>query len=411
MASGPMLIFDKSTLQSLNPDEAVWLDNFFMTNITPLFFVETLADLEKEVRAGRTPEEVVGNLAYKTPDLQSRPNAHHLTLLGGELVGVDRLDLVNGRPHIVGGTKVHLEGRAGVIFRQAPEEEAFHRWQKGDFLDVERLIAKRWRSALITADFRGDCGPFAAAFAAHGKPKDLPAVKALAESVIDDPDTENVLIGALGIAGVPRPVGERALERWRQAGRPPIRDFAPYLRHIAVIEFFFYLAVAADLISRERPSNKVDLAYLYYLPFCMIFVSSDKLHRRVVPLFLRPNQSFIEGKELKADLARLDAYYSSLPEEAKAQGLFELAPHPPADDSYLVTRLWDRHLPGWRQSRRPSQSEEVGEAILEQVRRLREEATPAAESGARGSDDVDHMLIERRVFARKGKWRRFPKEV
>ena len=44
---GPILIFDKSTLQSLNVDEAVWLDNFFMTNITPLFFIETLADLEK----------------------------------------------------------------------------------------------------------------------------------------------------------------------------------------------------------------------------------------------------------------------------------------------------------------------------------------------------------------------------
>jgi len=25
----PMLIFDKSFLESLNPDEAAWLDNFF----------------------------------------------------------------------------------------------------------------------------------------------------------------------------------------------------------------------------------------------------------------------------------------------------------------------------------------------------------------------------------------------
>lgn len=68
MATGPTLIFDKSTLQSLSVDESVWLDNFFTTNITPLFFVETLADLEKKVRQGRTPEQIVGNLAYKTPD-------------------------------------------------------------------------------------------------------------------------------------------------------------------------------------------------------------------------------------------------------------------------------------------------------------------------------------------------------
>ena len=33
----------------------------------PLFFVETLADLKKEVGEGRTPEQVVGNLAEKAP--------------------------------------------------------------------------------------------------------------------------------------------------------------------------------------------------------------------------------------------------------------------------------------------------------------------------------------------------------
>jgi hypothetical protein len=34
---GPPLIFDKSTLQSLNPDEAMWLDQYFISVITPLF--------------------------------------------------------------------------------------------------------------------------------------------------------------------------------------------------------------------------------------------------------------------------------------------------------------------------------------------------------------------------------------
>jgi len=43
----------------------MWLDHFFICNITPMFFVEVLADLEKEPKRGRTPEQVVGNLAYK----------------------------------------------------------------------------------------------------------------------------------------------------------------------------------------------------------------------------------------------------------------------------------------------------------------------------------------------------------
>ena len=58
MSSGPITLFDKSTLQSLNPDESVWFDNFYRTVISPLFFVETLTDLSKEVEAGRTPEQV-----------------------------------------------------------------------------------------------------------------------------------------------------------------------------------------------------------------------------------------------------------------------------------------------------------------------------------------------------------------
>ncbi len=93
MSLGPILIFDKSTLQSLNVDEAVWLDNFFMTNITPLFFIETLADLEKEVRKGKTPEQVVGEIAYKIPDMSPRSNVHHMALAGGELLGKGKIEM------------------------------------------------------------------------------------------------------------------------------------------------------------------------------------------------------------------------------------------------------------------------------------------------------------------------------
>jgi hypothetical protein len=87
MPPGPILIFDKSALQALSVDESNWLDNFFMTNITPLFFAETLADLEKEIRDGRTPEQVVGNLALKTPDMSSTACAHHWKIISGVLAG------------------------------------------------------------------------------------------------------------------------------------------------------------------------------------------------------------------------------------------------------------------------------------------------------------------------------------
>src|SRR5262245_30244074 len=77
---GPNTIFDKSALQALSIDESVWLEAYFLSNVTPLFYVETLADLEKAAAEGRTPEEVVASLASKTPS-DAYPNVHHRTLI------------------------------------------------------------------------------------------------------------------------------------------------------------------------------------------------------------------------------------------------------------------------------------------------------------------------------------------
>ena len=87
MPLGPITICDKSGLQALSVDEAVWFDHFYYSNITPLFFVETLADLEKEVARGRTPEEVVSNIAMKAPTRGGLPNVHHRTMAIGDLLG------------------------------------------------------------------------------------------------------------------------------------------------------------------------------------------------------------------------------------------------------------------------------------------------------------------------------------
>ncbi len=93
------------------------------------------------------------------------------------------------------------------------------------------------------------------------------------------------------------------LQRWGAAGRPALQEFVPYFKHVFSVDLFFHLALAADLISRVRPAgkadNKVDISYLYYLPFCRVFTSSDNLHERVVPLFLRDDQSFVKGPELR----------------------------------------------------------------------------------------------------------------
>src|SRR3984957_8005132 len=120
MPMGPFLIFDKSSLESVNLDEAGMLDNFYMSNITPLLFVGCLADLEKGIRSRRTREQLVGTLATRTPESQSYPNVHHSTILRGELAGRFNLRTVHGRVVLAGGKRVQLGDKRGVVFEQSP---------------------------------------------------------------------------------------------------------------------------------------------------------------------------------------------------------------------------------------------------------------------------------------------------
>jgi hypothetical protein len=411
MSQGPILIFDKSALQAMNPDEANWLDNFFLTNITPIFYIETLADLEKAVHAGRTPEEIVGNLAVKTPDMQSSPAIHHSKLLGTDLYGLETV-VMDGRILRAGGRVVTLDGKSGVFFEKTKEEEALYRWQEHEFLDLERQIAKVWRRELSNVDYEETYRFFQKWFLI-GKPKTLVEAKVLAEALIDGSPQAASLVFGLNLVGVPNAAQQQVVDRWQSVGKPPLRQFAPYFRYVYLVDLFFNLAIAADLISRDRSSNKIDLAYVYYLPFCQVFTSSNKLHERVVPLFLRQNQTFVKGQELKTDLRKLDEHYSALPEEVKASGLHKFADCPPEDTAFLVTRLWDTHLPAWRalkaQKKEPDQSKHKD--LIAELDRIEHEAQSSDPSARISAEEMQYVTLIRNVMRKKGKWNRFGPDV
>jgi hypothetical protein len=64
---GPIAIFDKSALQALNMDEAVWFDVFFSANVTPPLYVETLADSKRRSMLAR-PERAFRNARREDAD-------------------------------------------------------------------------------------------------------------------------------------------------------------------------------------------------------------------------------------------------------------------------------------------------------------------------------------------------------
>lgn len=145
----------------------------------------------------------------------------------------------------------------------------------------------------------------------------------------------------------------------------------------------------------------------------MVFASNDKLHARVVPLFLREDQEFVNGVDLKADLKKLDEYYSQLPEEVRRQGVTKFASWPPFEGDFLVTRLFDRFLPRWREiAKKPMKiSKEVEAELIERLKRMKK-----GMPGDRGEEPIDvetadYVVMERLVPLQRGKWVLFSPEV
>ena len=179
------------------------MDNFYMSTITPLFFVECLADLEKQMRSGSTPEQLVGSLADRTPDSQGYPNVHHMAILNGELSRQFNLKTVYERVAMAHGEPVQLGEKKGLVYRKSKEQEALERWTKRQFLEVERNIAKEWRRSLTRVDFdtmvrnvMGHLGPWRT-------PKTLEDAKQIADAIIDYMDPEWLLRFGLDLLGVP----------------------------------------------------------------------------------------------------------------------------------------------------------------------------------------------------------------
>jgi hypothetical protein len=300
---GPITLFDKSFLQTLTTDESVWFDHLFYPVICPLFFIETLADLEKTPRSGRTAEQEVGIIAAKTPQMSGSPCYFHPSMYAQDLMG-NHVPM-NGQIPRAGIKTVVRNGEIGGIAEEADESRAFGRWQRGQFYELERIHARAWRARLASIDLTSIEKAMKNAGVNSKTCKSLESALQMADNaVIGLSKSYGRFDAMLTVLDVPEDNRRRIRERWKRMGHPSLRIFAPYAAHVSRIEIFFWVAMGANLIASSRASHQVDMAYLFYLPFCSVFVSNDKLHRLCAPLFLRPDQTFVWGEDLKADPGR-----------------------------------------------------------------------------------------------------------
>jgi hypothetical protein len=165
---------------------------------------------------------------------------------------------------------------------------------------------------------------------------------------------------------IPQQLHAPIVQAWQHSGKRTLAEFAPYAAYALTVEIFLQVALGAGLIGVERPSNRADIAYLFYLPFSMVFVSSDRLHRSCAPLFMRPDQEFVWGLDLKPALKAVNDHFLRFPEAEREKGISAFAHYPPTGNQ--VADLWDRFMRKGYRDEEPIKLDPEKEAEL--VRRL-----------------------------------------
>lgn len=399
---GPITVFDKSFLQSLNLDESVWFDHFFYPIITPLFYIECLADLESKPRNGLSPEDHLSTLAIKTPQMAGTPCHFHQTLCLNDLLGHP----VSLRPHIPVANAIHVikNGEIGTVLKEADESKAFRRWNKKQYTALERIHAREWRAQIARINLNEiKQGLFGTVPSADTR--SLEKVNELSNRLILEFTKSSArLNSALEILGVPDALKLQVKARWKQSKKPNLYQFSPYAAHILKVTIFFALAVSAGHISADRATNQVDIAYFFYAPFCHIFVSSDKLHQRCAPFLLRKDQTFIWGQNLKSDLNNLDSYYKGLSDEIKNTGIYSFARSLPNSSNGIIREIFTTHSPNLLVEPPPIPTDPAKhKALIDSVSGW--VTAPAVKELA---DNPTHeskaFVLERHVSPKRGSW-------
>lgn len=333
----PVLMCDKSAIESLSKQESRLLYEYFFLNVPPILALEILADLKKK----QTPHSKVTGLAKKVNGMNSAVSANYRFLVSGSLNGYPIT--MDGRYFDVHGRPVRTQkGSIGIVRNSTPEETALLHWQSGEFSQAENALAEAWRSASekIPLDF------YPEKLRAFGIPipnrriQSLDELKKTVANMLANPFyQENFLLWLAQSLGLSLSKVTWLIRRWRRQRARWIEDFAPYAYYCLKVELSFALGVVNKFPYFDRRTNKLDMEYCYYLPSCMAFTSGDKFLRDMAKVLLRSDQDFVWAEDLKTDLRRLRNLSPTLSDQVRTSR-YKI---PPEDEASVISRLYQKH--------------------------------------------------------------------
>jgi hypothetical protein len=233
----------------------------------------------------------------------------------------------------------------------SPQNYAIMRWARATFTDGEHQAAGRFRAAAQAfniVEFAGRLNSVTFPIA-----RTVEEIPRRVDETLNDPTlgfqvlhwlVDKLRPLANSGALIPK-LRQQVAASWNRSAAPQWGAH-PYARHCA--RALLTLLVGESVLS-ARPTNRIDVEYLLYLPFCHVFVSNDRLHRQLAPFLLADYQTFVPLDVFKADLKRASEARrnASTDMRRRLDRCFGSRPWP-APNSVLWA-LWEKYQP-WKRS-------------------------------------------------------------
>jgi hypothetical protein len=364
--SGISMILDKSAFHSLSKSQIELLCKYYWFNITPILVREVLGDLKKETPDGSPNSKKVTEFATKLSGFSTSINAHYSVLINAELQGM-KIPFFSSM--VDTGERFNLSDKeTGIIIKPSNDRKSIDRWKEGNFEKMDEIFSRLWREITLQPDNLTKLKDYLKKENPGYNHLKSPAdILFIIKLTFNNPDFQmDFLKSAIENFKVPPFIASQAFYRWETMRPDNLFAFAPYTFFCVLTKLFFNICLQNEIIG-ARPTNLLDLDYLYYLPFCRVFVSDDKVHKKLVPHLLVSEQVFVTGMELKNDFIRIEEIKATL----TGKELQRTHREPPRKTDLLSYKIWNSMLVDWPPEKDWEPTEKEENMMQEMIRKMR----------------------------------------
>jgi hypothetical protein len=332
---GPTLLLDKSAFQALSREEMNLVGRYFLWNRIRILFWEILGDLHKQTKID-SPRKESSILADKVNIVDSIENVDASVLCQGNLYGAEVI--MDGRP-IENASCHNIDGHLCGYVDEVPFCNLIHRWQRGEFTEDDALLAGIWKKDIKYLDPNGYREWLLKYHIIIPRCNSLSELHLEIENLVRNIHIQNAFLDMLMIhfgfdANTRNEIRSRV-----NNDRYPFQVMAPYAFYCLRVFALFLGGIVCDLTTR-RMTDRIDLEYLFYLPFCNVFSSNDTFHKKLAPLLMKADQIFLSGDDLRCALKEMECFD---PDREVMVGKCD--PIPPMSKTSRIREIWIRT--GW----------------------------------------------------------------